>query len=475
MGKSLVGNTAFYALGEIIPRVVSFIMLPFFTRYLSPSDYGIISYTNSVLVFLGFLGTLSLNSYVLRFYYEAKSETEKRSIIGTAYMAIGLFNLLLVIICFIALPSIIDRFNIQIPWNPYFKLAILTNFFTSFSTIPLAIYRVRQEANRYIVLSVSRSLLIVASNILFVIVLGKGIYGWFISTLIVSVPFFFIYAGIINKYANFKLSFGRLKEGLKFSLPLVPGAISFYVLSLSDRIILERNESIAVLGIYNIAVTFTSALGIAIQSGYKALEPEVYNRYGKDGYYTFLRKTQKIYYIVVYLFAIILSFFALEVFEIMTAKPYWEGAKYVPILIIGVILNGQNSFYQCLLTAEKKTKLVGAVSVIGAIVSFTFNILFIPKWGAYAAATSYAISYIIMNLVLYFSANYPEKNLIVDVLPLLCIVVISVIVNQLFPETNLIAVIVKLFATLLMFFLLQIIFKTNLFKAFKNYLLTKRI
>lgn len=475
MRKSLVGNTVFYALGEIIPRVVSFIMLPFFTRFLSPSDYGIISYTNSVLVFLGFLGTLSLNSYVLRFYYEAKSEAEKRSIIGTAYMAIGLFNLLLVTICFIALPSIIDRFGIQIPWNPYFKLAILTNFFTSFSTIPLAIYRVRQEANRYIVLSVSRSLLIVASNILFVIVLGKGIYGWFVSTLLVSVPYFFIYAGIINKYANFKLSISRLKEGLKFSLPLVPGAISFYVLSLSDRIILERNESMTVLGIYNIAVTFTSALGIAIHSGYKALEPEVYNRYGTEGFYTFLRKTQKIYYIVIYLFAIALSFFALEVFEIMTARPYWVGAKYVPILIIGVILNGQNSFYQCLLTAEKRTKLTGGVSVIGAIVSFTFNILFIPQWGAYAAATSYAISYIVMNLVLYFSVNYPEKKLIVDILPLLCIVFLSVMINQFFSETNVLVITIKLFATLAMILLLQGIFKINLYKAIKTYLKTKII
>ena len=61
-------NTIYYSLGELLPKVISFLLLPLYTRYLSPSDYGIVSYTTTITTFLSVIGMLGLNSHVLRYF-----------------------------------------------------------------------------------------------------------------------------------------------------------------------------------------------------------------------------------------------------------------------------------------------------------------------------------------------------------------------------------------------------------------------
>ena len=67
-GSKLTKNTAIYALGDIIPRLIGFISLPILTSYLSPSDYGIVNYVNTLSTFLMALGFLSINTYFLVLY-----------------------------------------------------------------------------------------------------------------------------------------------------------------------------------------------------------------------------------------------------------------------------------------------------------------------------------------------------------------------------------------------------------------------
>ena len=254
--NKLFKNTAIYAVGEILPKIVSFLLLPVFTRYLTTSEYGILSYTSSFMLLLTVISILSLNSYALRYYFERKDEGERRLLLGTVYMVIGLMNLILIALGWLFLPLIIDNYHIQVPWDPYFKLALINNFLASFSTIPLVIYRVRQDSAKYVMLSFSFSMLTFFFNVIFVVFLKQGIIGYYHSTLLVSIPYFFIYAYIIRKYSCFKISRDYVKEGLRFSLPLLPGAIAYFFLNMVDRIILERNVPLPDLGIYNISILF---------------------------------------------------------------------------------------------------------------------------------------------------------------------------------------------------------------------------
>ena len=89
---------------------------------------------------------LSLNFYVLRFYFEKEDETYRKRLLGNFYIIIAGVNILLSLLAYFSLSIIIQKYHIQVPWNPYFKLAVIANFLEVFSVISLVLYRVKQQA-----------------------------------------------------------------------------------------------------------------------------------------------------------------------------------------------------------------------------------------------------------------------------------------------------------------------------------------
>lgn len=454
-------NTAIYAIGEILPKIASFLLLPVFTRYLSTSEYGILSYTGSFMLLLSVIGLLALNSYALRFYFEYKTEENRRLLLGTVYMVAGISNLLLLLFGYLSFPAIIEKYNIQVPWDPYFKLALINNFLVSFNVIPLVIYRVRQDSAKFVALSFSSFLLTLLLNIFFVVYLKRGVLGYYQSTLIVSTLFFFIYIRIIWKYACFRISFNFLKEGLSYSLPLVPAAIAYFFLTLADRLILERNVPLSEIGIYNIAATLTGALGIVVQSGYHAVEPEIYNHYGTPEYYTFVKKAQTVYFSAIFMTAMAIALFSQEVFVLMTAPSFHTGYHLVPLLIIGAVMGGQNVIYAGVLSSEKRSKIQGVTSMIGAVFSFVFNLLVIPYLGTTAAAMSSMLAYILMNAILFIAMTFPGKNIFKEIIAVSLILIIPYFIFWALPEITFMSIIAKVIINLLYIYFIIKLFRVS--------------
>lgn len=455
--NKLLKNTIFYSLGEICPRIISFLLLPVYTRYLTTSDYGILSYTNTIVSFLLVLGSLSLNTYILRFYFIHRQEKQQKQMIGSIYMTTFIMNFVILLLAYSTFPYLIDNFNLQVPWDPYFKLAILAYFLDSFSVIPLVIYRVRQDAQYFVYLSLGRTLLQVVLNIYFIVFLQIGLLGYYYAAILAYASFIFFYLRIIKKYACFSIKRSYVSEGLKYALPLLPGALAYLMLSVSDRLILERNVPISEIGIYNVAYTLSFALNIVIQSGYKAIEPEIFKRYSTPDYYAFLRKAQALFFATIYVAGLGIALFSQEVFYYFTADSFHVAYMYVPILITSVFMTGQNVIYSGVLSAERKTKVVGMAIMCGAVTSVCLNILLTPLWGVKAAALSSALSFFLMNTILFIKMTYPGKSMSKEILSIVLVVVISYSLFSAFPCISWQGFVVKLlvlvaYAAFLIFF-----------------------
>lgn len=455
--NKLLKDTFLYSIGEICPKVISFFLLPIYTKYLSPADYGTIAYTNTIMLFLFVLGSMSLNSFVLRYYFIWKEEQKRRKLIGSIVSMIILNNLVILLLAYLFLPSIIKSYDIQIPWDPYFKLAVIINFFDSFCTIPLVLYRVKQDALRFISLNLGKTFLQVILNLYFIVYLNLGLIGSYYASLLTFIPFSLIYIFIIIKHAGFHFDPTVIKLGLQYSLPLLPGALSYLVLSSFDRIILERNVPISSIGIYNVAYTLALSLNLVIQSVYKAIEPEIFKRYGTDDFYSFVNRAKSIYFSFIYVFGLIICLYSQEVFYYMTSPSFHVGYKLTPLLIVGVIMTGQNVIYSSILSAEKKTKSMGMATMIGASCSLIFSLTCIPIWGVKAAAISAAVSFTIVNLILFYKMTFPGKTMYKENI---CIVLIPVIAYSAFyfhPDISLTNILTKtLIISLYIIFLLKI-------------------
>lgn len=446
MNKKLFSNTILYTIGEVVPRIIAFLMMPIFTRYLAPVDYGILSYTNSVIVFIYAFCTLSLNTYVLRFYFDCKTEEDKKKLIGNVFLFIALVNTCVLILLYFTMPLIIEKAQIAVPWKPYFRLAIINNFLESFSVIPMVYFRVKQNAKAFVGISVGRCVAQYVATFILLVPLGMGVMAQYYGRLFTLLPFFFLYVSIICIKGKINFNWQQIKSGLKYSLPLLPGSISYLALTSFDRIILERYVSLEIIGIYNIAYTIAFALNMVIQSFYKALEPDIFQRYNKDTvedvFIPYMRKINNIYNFTLYAMALLLSLFAKEALMIVASEKYYSAVMYVPPVLVGVLFSGRKLLIDCAIASEKRSVISGIGTIMGAIISVITNLILIPRLGVIAAPIALSVSYLAMNIYLKICTKIKFFNNWQDILAMGIFIICSVIpmVDLQLPEIVLIGI-----------------------------------
>lgn len=462
MSKRLVKTTIYYSIGEIVPRIISFLLLPILTKFLTADEYGIVSYTNSVMTFIFVIATLSLNTFVLRNYYSTKNENSRKELIGSVFLFIFGFNCLLILLQLFFFPLIIDFFKINIPFKPYFQLAIFNNFFDVISIIPLVLYRVKENAKGFLILSLSRTLLQFLMVYILVVIYKQGLLGSYYARLIVNIPFMFIYFYMVFKNSIFKINFKLIREALRFTLPILPGSLAFLFVSLSDRVILERYISLEELGIFSVAITLATVLNIVIQALYKTFEPVLFKEYFNSDFQQTNLKLYKIFLLAVFVGAFGASIFSKEFFIIATSGVFREGYKLVPLLIVSVVIAGVNTYLNVLMIANKKQKMVSLVSTISAVISVILNFIFIPYFGYYGAIIASACSFLFSNIIFQLNTFIIEKYIHTQIALMLLIIIVPTVYDTYFDINFIANIILKLVLSLLFVLLTIIVFKIDI-------------
>ena len=449
MSQKLVKSTIYYSIGEIVPRIISFLLLPILTKYLTADEYGIVSYTNSVMTFVFVIATLSLNTFVLRHYYSSKDENSRKELIGSTFLFIFGFNCILIVLQMLFFPMLINIFNVNIPFKPYFQLAILNNFFDVISIIPLVLYRVKENAKGFLMLSLSRTLLQFLMVYILVVIYNKGLLGSYYARLVINIPFMFIYFYMIYKNSIFKINFKLIREALHFTLPILPGSLAFLFVSLSDRVILERYISLDQLGVFSVAITLATVLNIVIQALYKTFEPILFKEYFNENFQEINLKLYKFYLLALFAGAFGTSIFSREFFAIATSGVFREGYKLVPLFIVSVIIAGINTYLNVLMIANKKQKIVSFVSIISAIISVVLNLILIPYYGCYGAIIASAASFLFSNIIFQYHTVIIKKFFISQVILIAQIVFVPIIYDELFNFNILINFVLKIIICIL--------------------------
>ncbi len=463
MGKNLLlKNTVIYSIGEIVPKLISFILLPVFTLYLSTSDYGIISYTNSVMFFLLVFSSLALNTYLLREYYECKTKEEQKKLIGSVFLTILLINILLLITGYLFGPWLVTYFHLQISFYPFFSLLLLNNFCEALSIIPLVVFRVREDAFKYVAINIVRAVLLFLVTYILIVKFQWGVLGNFYGRLFVNAAFVIVYIGVILKYSNVNFNLSAIRKSLTFSLPLIPGAIGYLLMSMSDRIILERYVSLSDIGVFSVAYTIAYTLSIVIQGGYRSFEPQIYREYNKPTFPAFVEKIHKIFMFVVFFLAIVIAVFSKDVLILMTKGDFVKGYTLIPLILIGVIATAQNAILGSVIIAEKNTKLSGLSTIMGGSASILFNLCLIPIYGIYAAAIASAVAYVLMNIIVGVRMKFKSKVVKSDMLAFLYFIIVCGAVFYFFGNNgiNLISILYKagivLLSSIVLFFIYRL-------------------
>jgi O-antigen/teichoic acid export membrane protein len=397
--RQLVINSIYYTLGEILPRIIGFFLLPLLTHYLTPAEYGINSYTNVVMLFSLTLSTLSLNTFLLRNYYKEDTPGGKKRIIGNIFLLMLLTNGVVTGLELLLFPGALVWLKIGIPFRPFFLLAIINNFMEGISIVPLIIYRIRQNARIFVLINAARVLLQFGATALLLTQWHRGLEGVYWARIIVSIPFTLLFGWIVYRNALFRLRREQIQKALRFSLPLLPGVLSYLFITTFDRIVLEKNVGLDGLGLYSTAATLALALNIIVQGLYRAFEQKIFEKHGKPEYG---RITDELYrYFILCLLGggFLMSIFSREIFLLITSSRFQQAYTLVPLLVVPVILNGMITYLSVLVIADQRQALITRATFLSLAVTIPATLILIRLWGVYGAILSSALSF---GIVVFF-------------------------------------------------------------------------
>ena len=391
--KEYIKNTVILLLGKFMTQFMSFLMVPLYTKKLETADYGTVDLLQTYISLLFPVLTLRLDSATFRFLIDhRKSEVETKRHIST------ILNILLTSIGITAVIAFLVPLFIQIPCYPYIcaNLIILMA-----SNILLQILRGQGKTIHYAIASIITGVSTVLINLFQILVLGHGAESILVSSTIANILciIFVFFAAKLYKYYSLKLTDKKLaKQLLKYSLPMIPNSLSWWIVNASDRTLIRIFLGAAFNGIYTVSCKFSNVLNsvfsIFNMSWQESASLHIDDE-DCDEYFTKMINQLLMLFSSVALCILV----ALPVFwNILIGEKYWSSYDYIPILLYANSWNVLISLIGGIYVAKKKTKEIASTTIISAIINIVIDLVLIHFIGLYAATISTLVSYMTMAL-----------------------------------------------------------------------------
>ena len=412
-----------YGLATVFPRVVSVLLVRLHTDKSvleNISDYGDLSIIFSYIILFNVLLSYGLETAFFRFFNSYK---DKASVVNTSSISILLTSTIFLVLGL----SYTDQISSFIGIRPdYLTLVIWILVLDSLVVIPFAYLRLKDKAIKYAMIKIFNVVINVLLNIFFLIYLKNNhtenltlgiIYDdnfeinyIFISLLISSALTFLV---MINFYfkIQYKIDFILLKKMLKYSMPILLAGLAYSVNESFDKILLDYlNVEKAQIGMY--AACYKLALFITLFStAFKlGIEPFIFSSVQNSS-------AEKIYALILEIFVIFGSFILLVVvvfidvlkFLFIGDSAYWDALYIVPVILLANLFLGIYQNLSVWYKVTDKTKFGAYISMFGAFITLSVNIILIPIYGYFGSALATFFAYFIMAIISYYlgQRHYP--------------------------------------------------------------------
>jgi O-antigen/teichoic acid export membrane protein len=453
--SKLLHQSGFYMLGQILQKAVSLLLLPVWTIYLTPSDYGIMGTLAAYSQVLGILLLFGIHAALTRHYFDFKHdhEAQRRYVTSNLLFMAAVPGVILTALILFGAPlwaraTASPIASNVIPFRPLVVLMLITVYGGLLYRLPYSLYQAQQKPWKCVALDFGGFVLSVGISLVLVVGLSKGVYGMILGGCIASVVTALVATGLLlREWFVPKVEWAHVSRSLSYGLPFIPHLLAGWALAFVDRVMLQRMVPMDDVGRYTLAITLGMVMLMIVTSIKDAYEPYYYNLLSSDAHPD--RKVIRIfsmYVTAIGLLALFGSLFAGELIMLLTPARYHESAKYVAPVILGYLFLGFYFNVGMAIFYYKKTKLLPVLTGIAAVCNITLNYLLIPRFGAIAAAWNTYACYAIMFTIYYIIAQrvrrfpYP----IVKIVTLSALSLLSVLVARSIPALTLIGTLQKL-------------------------------
>ena len=397
--RRLATTGAAYTAASVLSKLIALVLLPIYTAYLSPAEYGDVEIMIATLVAASIVVRLGVIEAILRFYYLADERPE--AVVRTGFASLFWTTTLLAAVA-VPLAGPISELLLDGRSEPgLMRLTILGLWQLTLWEYALTLLRLDERARAYFTFTVAAVVVKIPITVALVVGTDLGASAILLGNFGTGVLFLLGRLWVERRRLGFTVDRPLLRRMVRFGLPTMPAELTLYSLNWIDRLIILRLAGAAAVGLYAIAVKFANGMQVLVRGFHLAWPPLAYSIQDDD-------EARNSYALIVTWFVAICSFAVLGLWllapwlvEALVDERFIEAHEAVGPLAAGTALYALYLVLVVILGRTGRTELSFPATAVAVVVNIGLNLLLVPDHGIIGAGVALVVSYAVVVLLMH--------------------------------------------------------------------------
>ena len=407
--RRLATTGAAYTAASIVSKLIAVALLPLYTRYLSPTDYGAAEVLFVAVVSASIVIRLGVIEALLRFYY--KDDEDPDRVVSTSFAALFWFATAAALI---ALPfaepiseALFDARNMEILAEhgesapDLVRIAIGGLWVATLHEYLLTIFRLEERARAFFVTTMLNVFAAIGLTVALIVGADEGARGLLLGSYVSGAAIVLVLIVVHRRRLSLWIDRSLLRRLMRFGLPTMPAELSLYMLNFVDRIIIVRTIGLAEAGLYSLAVKFAQAVNVLVRGFQLAWPPLAYSIRDDD-------EARRTYAAVVTWFVAACSFVVVGIWLLarwivraLAAPEFFDAFEAIGPIAAGVTLYALYMVLVVILGRTGRTEFNFPATAAALVANVALNLILVPPLGIVGAGIALVASYLVVLALMY--------------------------------------------------------------------------
>jgi len=405
--KKLGKDVAIYGSGDLIFRLIGFLVFPIYAQVFSVEEFGVLALITASTGVVALVASLGLNMAITRYYWDPQTTTAMRPTVvstGLAVQFVWSAALVLLVVASIFPVRGIIASRYAAGWE-IIVMALMVVIPDQVLQYCLNVLRLDFSPWKFMFVSFLKNVFSVTVGLVLVLFFAGGLGGLFAGGLAGTVIAASIALVLVRRELVPTLNFPAAKRLVVFGYPFIFAGLAYLLFGSVDRWMLAELSTSTQLGLYAIAYKFASVVLFVTGAFGQAWSPIALKLMRDDaGYRSAYSRVLSTWFFFLVIAGSTVALFGKEALHVLTPREYWAAAPVLAPLIMGIVLSGTTQITAIGISLENRTRLFASAAWATAFANVMLNFVLIPRWGALGAAAATFLSYgLLTSLYLFWS------------------------------------------------------------------------
>jgi O-antigen/teichoic acid export membrane protein len=396
--RRLATTGAAYTAASILSKLIAVALLPLYTRYLTPADYGAAEVMFAAVVSVSIVVRFGMIEALLRFYY--KDGEDSTEVVATSFAALFWLSTAAALIALPFAKPISEALLVK-PAPDLARIAIGGLWVATLHEYLLTLFRLEERARAFFTVTIANVIAAIALTVVLVVGQDEGARGLLLGSYVSGAVFVLGLIVVHRRRLSLWIDIPLLRRMGRFGLPTMPAELSLYALNFVDRIVIVRSVGVAEAGLYSLAVKFAQAVNVLVRGFQLAWPPLAYS-IRDDG------EARRAYAAIVTWFVAGCAFvvtgmwlFSRWIVRALAAPQFFDSYEAIGLVATGVTLYALYMVLVVILGRTGRTEFNFPATIAALVANVALNIALVPSLGIVGAGLALVASYVVVVALMY--------------------------------------------------------------------------